>query len=442
MATQGAQGIGLGLGFDAFGHHAQPQRARQRHHGAHHGGAGAALVGGGTGEGRDETAINLEREQREAVQVPQRRVAGAKVVQRQRHAVAAQLVEQVAGALGVVDQGAFGDFHAQARGRQARGFEHVQQLLAKLRVAKVARRHVQAQVAGEVGLGGNGLAGGSKNLPVDGFHAAAVFGHLQKVRRCQQAFGWVLPAHQGFIAPHLPVFERHDGLEVRHKLALLEGRPQGVFEGQHAQGIAVQMRVVQLKPAPAIELGAVHRRVGVAQQIGGGRSRLVAHHDADADGREQLLTLHHHGLVQHLQHAPRRAHGGFQRLGVAQQHGKLVTAHAGDHVRITQRGQQAPPDFLQHRIARMVAHAFVDELEAVHIHKHHRKAAMLVALQACLQPGQALQQVAAVGQAGQGIVHHLVLQLGLDALAHGDLLLQLACALGHALRQLGVGALQ
>ena len=90
----------------------------------------------------------------------------------------------------------------------------------------------------------------------------------------------------------------------------------------------------------------------------------------------------------------------------------------------------------------MVAHAFVDELEAVHIHKHHRKAAMLVALQACLQPGQALQQVTAVGQAGQGIVHHLVLQLGLDALAHGDLLLQLACALGHALRQLGIGALQ
>lgn len=147
VATQGAQGIGLGLGFDAFGHHAQPQRARQRHHGAHHGGAGAALVGGGGSERGDKAAVDLEREQREAVQVAQRRVAGAKVVQRQRHAVAAQLIEQVAGALGVVDQGAFGDFQAQARGRQARGFEHVQQLLAKLRVAKVARRHVQAQVA-------------------------------------------------------------------------------------------------------------------------------------------------------------------------------------------------------------------------------------------------------------------------------------------------------
>ena len=117
------------------------------------------------------------------MQVPQRRVAGAKVVQRQRHAVAAQLVEQVAGALGVVDQGAFGDLQAQARGRQTCGFEHVQQLLAKVRVAKVARRHVQAQVAGEVGLGGNGTAGGGKNLPVDGLHAAAVLGHLQEVGR-------------------------------------------------------------------------------------------------------------------------------------------------------------------------------------------------------------------------------------------------------------------
>ena len=54
---------------------------------------------------------------------------------------------------------------------------------------------------------------------------------------------------------------------------------------------------------------------------------------------------------------------------------------------------------------------------------------------------QAVAQVAAVGQAGQRVVHDLVLELLLDAFALEDLAAQFAGALLHALLELREGAL-
>ena len=58
------------------------------------------------------------------------------------------------------------------------------------------------------------------------------------------------------------------------------------------------------------------------------------------------------------------------------------------------------------------------------------------------RPVQAVAQIHPVGQTGEGVVHHLVLQPRLDLLAHGNLLAQLLGAPLHPLLQLVVERVQ
>nr|WP_245156274.1 hypothetical protein [Lysobacter solisilvae] len=73
---------------------------------------------------------------------------------------------------------------------------------------------------------------------------------------------------------------------------------------------------------------------------------------------------------------------------------------------------------------------------------HEGELALRVAPQLRDRVLEAVAQIHAVGQPGEGVVHHLVLELGFDALAHFDLLPQFARALQHALFQLDVEPVQ
>ena len=94
-------------------------------------------------------------------------------------------------------------------------------------------------------------------------------------------------------------------------------------------------------------------------------------------------------------------------------------------------------DGLEHLVAGEVAEAVVDDLEAVDVEVQQRALAMRLVLGARQHAVEAAAQVAAVGQAGQGVVHDLVLELVLDALALADFRAQLLGARLHALLELG-----
>ena len=99
---------------------------------------------------------------------------------------------------------------------------------------------------------------------------------------------------------------------------------------------------------------------------------------------------------------------------VLQQHRELVPAETGHGVDVTNVGHQPPRDLDQHRVTRSVAEPVVDRLEAVEVDEEqgHPHAAPAGAVQGLRGP---VEQDAAVGQVGQGVVprvvDHLVGQL-------------------------------
>ena len=74
---------------------------------------------GFVGEAVDEAAVDLERVDRESLEVGERRVPGAEVVDGQVQAEAAQLAQRDSGGLDVAHQGRLGDLQPQRVGSEA-----------------------------------------------------------------------------------------------------------------------------------------------------------------------------------------------------------------------------------------------------------------------------------------------------------------------------------
>ena len=199
LATHLHQVLALLAGLDAFGDDLHAEGVRQREHGPHD--RGAAAVAAGV-QRAHERAVDLERMQGEAVQVAQRGIAGAEIVQRRVDAGAAQRVERGEHLVGVVEQRALGHFQPHPMRRQVVGGEQVQQLLRKRRGTEMPRRDVDGDVA-TVHVEGRDLAAGLvEHLPVDLFDAAALLGNVEEVPRQQQAALWMTPAQQRLVADH------------------------------------------------------------------------------------------------------------------------------------------------------------------------------------------------------------------------------------------------
>jgi len=143
--------------------------------------------------------------------------------------------------------------------------------------------------------------------------------------------------------------------------------------------VAVRLPGGQLLAGLAEHPLAQRDDVGVAQQLLGAGGAGDALGDPDAG-------LHHHLVAGHLE---RGAQPGADPLGhldrvlhagqVGQEHGELVTAHAGRGVAGAQAGPQALPGRQQQLVAGVVAEAVVDDLEVVQVQpqQEHRLPAKL-----------------------------------------------------------------
>ena len=126
--------------------------------------------------------------------------------------------------------------------------------------------------------------------------------------------------------------------------------------------------------------------------------------------------------VDRVEHARGHVRGGVDRVDAVEQDGEFVARQARHHVRVAHTRQQATRHFLEYLVAGQVAQAVVDDLEAIHVQVQQCAAPARRRLQGIQRLIQARAQVAAVGQAGELVVHHLVLQFALDFLAPRDLL--------------------
>ena len=118
VAAEGAQRGELVGRFDALGDDDHPERVRHRGDALHD--RRGALV---AAQAQDERPVDLEHVDREAVQVRERRVAGAEVVERERDAELVQRLQQRDRGLGLVHERRLGELEAELVGGQAGALE-------------------------------------------------------------------------------------------------------------------------------------------------------------------------------------------------------------------------------------------------------------------------------------------------------------------------------
>ena len=96
-------------GFHAFGDDGDSQIAPQAHNGIDHGHIDVALLLAG-----DEGAVDFEAIELELLQIGQRRIARAEIIQRDSYAEDAQIIQNIAGDIRIREQHAFSDFKNQS----------------------------------------------------------------------------------------------------------------------------------------------------------------------------------------------------------------------------------------------------------------------------------------------------------------------------------------
>jgi len=401
----------------ALGHHRAVERLRQPDDALHDGEVVAVLV-----HVADEGLVDLQLAGRQALQVQQRGVAGAEVVEREFHPQFAAGGHQRADAGDVLQRGAFQHLDFQHPGRQRRVF-----------------RQQRRQALGEVVLlqmvGGDVDADRQRHaLCLPGLHLRqraayhpfaerdiqrAAFGVGQEVGRGQQALFRVLPAHQRLGADHPAVAHIDLGLVEQAQLALLQRlrQPPQPFLAETA--LAVVLGVEDLVAVAAFFLGLVHRLVGVAQQ--GVRVLLVLRVERDADAGRDLDAdvAQLHRLGDGVQYPLQAVAAGLQVGQAGQQQHELVAAEARQGVAALQRVLQPLGDLYQQPVADLVAVAVVDRLEAVQIHEADRQP-----VAAALRLGDglphALGQQHAVGEVGERVVVRHLRQAVFLRLHHRD----------------------
>ena len=180
----------------------------------------------------------------------------------------------------------------------------------------------------------------------------------------------MLPADQRLEAGDLAAGEGDDRLVVEGELLALDRLAQLLLDLEPEQGAGPHLGVEELAAGPALFLGPVHRRVGVADQhVGVGRlaGRGPGDGDPDAGGDEVLGAADRVGLGE----------GGGDPVGdrhrlvlvgeAVDQDAELVAAEAGDDVAGAQVGAEARRDRAQQLVAGVVAEAVVDQLEVVEV---------------------------------------------------------------------------
>ena len=170
----------------------------------------------------------------------------------------------------------------------------------------------------------------------------------------------------------------------------------------------------------AVGLRAVHGDVGVAQD---GLRRGIGLGEGDPDRRvdEQLALRDLERRAQGLVHALGDERGLVGVGHAVEQDGELVAAEAGDRVRRPDGRLEPAGDRHEQPVSRLVAERVVDELEAVEVEEEHGGGRLRGgALRPPDRLVEAVEEEHAVGQAGQRVVHRVVLQAPLGLLAGGD----------------------
>ena len=186
------------------------QAARQADDG-HHDGPVFRVIG----EVAHKRLVDLELVDRKPLEVTERRVARAKVVNRQAHAALVQVFHDLDGAQRVLHGHALGQLQFQVMRRQTSLGQHLGHQLGQVLVTELHGRQVdghllqrQARLQPDAHL----LRRGAQHPFTNRQDQTTFFGHRNELGRRHRAQHRVLPAQQGLHADQLVVVQRYLGL--------------------------------------------------------------------------------------------------------------------------------------------------------------------------------------------------------------------------------------
>jgi hypothetical protein len=418
VAAEFLKEVRLLPGLDALGDHLQPEAPGQGQDGP-----GDGNILRVAGQILDEATVDLQGIDGQALQVAERGIAGAEVIDRHPDAELAEFAEGLHRRGQVLDQQAFGDLHLQEARLQSDPCQDLADPPGQTALLHLAPGEIHRHGDGVTPImQAAGKAASLKQRPVA--HLGDQPGLFQDghklVRRHRAEFRRV-PAQQGLQTDYRGIGKTHLGLVEQAQFGALQGVAQTVFH-LHAPGrpgghVGGEELVVGTPQA----LGVVHRRIGIAGQAVGiaGIGGIQGDADTGAD---------HHVVTGEIQRRGNPVEDGLGHLGGAdgvvqafQDHGEFVAAESRYGVCGTHAGAQTTGDLLEHGIADGVPQAVVDGLEVIQIDEHQ---AELTLVTRCLGHGmfQAVAEQGPVGQTGEDIVMRQELHPLLVLHALGDVL--------------------
>ena len=194
-----------------------------------------------------------------------------------------------------------------------------------------------------------------------------------------------------------------DRLVVEVQLAAADRSGQAARQAGLVPGEVQPAQVKDVVSSDPVALCAVHRQIGVAQELLGRIDPLAGERDPDA-GAQRHLDVRERERPGELGVEPDRDRVGGRGVGevLAQDH-ELVTGQAGQAVTGPQQPGQPLGDRHQQLVADLMAVGVVDLLEPIEIHEEHRRD-LLRAPPRAKRVLEQLQHQHPIGQAGQGIV--------------------------------------
>ena len=387
---------------------------------------------------RDEAAVDLDLLHRQPLQVGQRRVAGAEVVDREPHPELAQVVQHGDGPVGVGHDRALGDLQGQPVGRDVVPGEQAGDVGDEVGVLQAAGGEVHRDaevVAGRPPASRTAASDGVEHLGRQAADEAAALGDRDELLGPDRAEHRVLPADERLDARDLAGAQPGLRLDVHLGASpCCTAVAQLRHQGQVVRLVGVQLGVVEPDP-PGGGLGVGHRHVGALEQRTPGRWRASGAIATPTEAAtSHLVPVERDGLLEGPQQAAGEVHGAVLVDGAGEQDGELVAAEPGDGAGRADDALEPEGDLHEQAVALLVPERLVDLLELVEVEDEDRGAGRRALGHRGQRGGEPALQVRAVGQAGEGVVQRVVPQLADElAVAQRD-----AGVVGDGLEQEGV----
>ena len=365
----------------------------------------------------DRGAVDLEQVDRVALEVAQRAVPGAEVVDRESEALLAEAGDGLGGAVALVDEHGLGQLEHHRLRIDVVLVDERDDALDEVGLADLHGRDVEA--AEQLRPPHRDLRQPLLDHPVPHRHdQAGPLGDRHELAGRDVAVLRVVPAHERLGAHHLAraeVDERH--VDEPH-LAALERLAEVAAVLEVLGGDQPHRRVEDPDLALAGALRLVHRDVGIAQQAGRAHAGR-RHGDADAGEHGDVVAGDRHRVAQAVEQSLGDVDRAVDAAAVLEQDRELVAAEAGGGVAGAGGAADAIGDGLQQLVADGVAERVVDRLEVVEVDEQHDDR---VGLGTGDAQGvvHAVEEQRPVGEPGQLVVEGAVAELALEVALLGD----------------------